>query len=96
MSPLAYAESQSNVADFHSVGPYEDGRPPTETTSHRYSLKERLSISGADGGGDQSEDLGAEEIILWGMMTLAGASDTGLETRVLKSDFRASRCRHTY
>jgi hypothetical protein len=37
------AESQSSVADSRSVGP---------------SLKERLSISGADSDGDQSEVLG--------------------------------------
>jgi len=28
---------------------------------HRYSLKERLSISGTDSDGDQSETFGAEE-----------------------------------
>jgi hypothetical protein len=67
-------ESQSSVADSRSVGPHEDiGGPRQRRRPHRYSLKERLSISGADSGGDQSEVLGTEEINLVGHDDVGGA-----------------------
>jgi hypothetical protein len=75
MSPLACAEprgfSLSRTSPGYLGGPRQRRHP------HRYSLKERLSISGTDGGSDRSEVLGTEDINLVGHDDVGGAKTKG-------------------